>query len=70
MKAKEAREKKNAELVADIESRMMELQASVEQGNMNLVERKQVREKAKVTLEDLVVELQAKDSPAFPVSKG
>ncbi|GJZ98960.1 F-box domain, cyclin-like protein [Tanacetum coccineum] len=57
MGAIEARENMNVKLVADIESHMKELQASVQEGNINLVERKQVTRKTEATLEGHVVEL-------------
>ncbi|PWA68869.1 F-box domain, cyclin-like protein [Artemisia annua] len=57
MEAIEARENMNDKLVADIESHMKELQASVQERNINLVERKQVTGKTEATLEDHVEEL-------------
>lgn len=57
MKAKEAREKKKAKQITDIASHMKELQASLENENTLLVERKQAKEKTKVALEDLMVDL-------------
>nr|GEX44392.1 zinc finger, CCHC-type [Tanacetum cinerariifolium] len=42
---------------SDIESQMKELQASAQEGNINLVEKRRVRKKTKATLEDHVVEL-------------
>lgn len=57
MEAIEARENMNDKLVAYIESHMKELQASVQEGNINLVERKQVTGKTEATLEDHVEEL-------------
>ena len=57
MEAIEARENMNDKLVADIECHMKELQASVQEGNINLVERKQVTRKTEATLENHVEEL-------------
>ncbi|PWA51822.1 F-box domain, cyclin-like protein [Artemisia annua] len=57
MKAKRAREKKRAKLLADIESDMKELQASVEKENMLFVERKQALESRKAAFENLSAEL-------------
>nr|GEW30979.1 hypothetical protein [Tanacetum cinerariifolium]GEW76846.1 hypothetical protein [Tanacetum cinerariifolium] len=57
MKAKEAREKKRAKLLADIESDMKELQALVEKENMLFVERKQALESRKAAFQNLFAEL-------------
>jgi hypothetical protein len=57
MKAKEAREKKRAKLLAEIESDMKELQALVEKENMLFVERKQALESRKAAFKNLFVEL-------------
>ncbi|GJS56803.1 F-box domain, cyclin-like protein [Tanacetum coccineum] len=57
MKAKEAREKKRAKLLADIESDMKELQALVEKENMLFLERKQALESRKAAFQNLFAEL-------------
>ncbi|GKB86925.1 hypothetical protein Tco_0959197 [Tanacetum coccineum] len=57
IKAKEAREKKRARLLAYIESGMKVLQALVEKENMLFVERKQALESRKAAFENLFAKL-------------
>nr|GEZ69482.1 hypothetical protein [Tanacetum cinerariifolium] len=66
----EAMENMNAKLVADIESHMKELQASAQEGNINLVEKRQVRRRTKATLEDHVVELKVLSDTIHSKPKG
>nr|XP_043639057.1 F-box/FBD/LRR-repeat protein At1g80470-like [Erigeron canadensis] len=57
MIAKQAREMKRANLIADIERCMTELQALLEQENTTLVKRKEAEVKKKVALENIISEV-------------